>query len=235
MTTFLQGVNEVFRRNAIIRGDTDTITSFSDTTHNAAIQVAILAIQDEIADLVSDRVIGYEFASSSITLIDSTRTYSLASDFVRFYGTPKFYNSTQNRQVYEYKGGLEKLQTDVYDYKTQYGEFTDWYWEPGTTKKVGTFMVPSASQAGEVWEYDYEKSVQVTLAGDTLPFMTDDEARAFLAMAARRFKFNYEDVNNQADVQTILQMDQGWKNAKVRLLNLIRPTNFKKMYGSIYI
>ena len=48
--TPLKLVNRIFRLNAIIRGDNDPITSFSDVQHNASTQLAIIAVQDEIGD-----------------------------------------------------------------------------------------------------------------------------------------------------------------------------------------
>jgi len=233
--TFLEAVNEIFRRNGILRGDTDAITSFSDVAHNASIQIAILSLQDEIADLISDRLIDNEKASSSITLVSGQRTYSLASNFVRFYGVANFYLSDQNRRVFEYPGGQEKLLLEIYDYQTQTGQMNWWYWEPTTSKKVGVFQVPTAAEDGQVWTYDYQKTVQVTIASDDLPLHSDDENRALVSMATRRFKYLFEDTQNAADIQAILEKDRGYNNAKVRLMNLIRPTKPKDWYGAVYL
>lgn len=232
--TFLEAVNEIFRRNGIIRGDTDTITTFSDTAHNASTQIAILSVQDELADLISDRLIDNEQTSSSITLVSGTRTYALAADFVRFSNIGFFFNSSQGRQVYEYPGGKDALEIQIYNYQTQTGSFNWWYWEPGTSNKVGVFQVPGAAEDTQVWTYEYEKSVQVSTVSDTLPFHTDDQSRAFLGMASRRFKFMFEDVKNASDIQAILNNDVSYRTAKTRLMNLVRPTYPNKAYGSVY-
>ena len=232
--TFLQAVNEIFRRNGIIRGDTDTISTFSDTTHNASTQIAILAVQDELADLVSDTLIPYEKTSSTITLATSTRTYSLAADFIRFYGVPSFYRAAENRRVYEYPGGEEALRMNIYDFQTVTGDFNFWYWDSTTTKKVGVYQVPTTAENGEVWTYDYEKSVAVSTVSDVLPFHTDDESRAFVSMAGRRFKYMFEDTKNASDVVAVLMNDMTYRTAKSRLVNLIRPTNPHKLYRPVY-
>src|SRR5690348_6492 len=99
--TLLEAVTRILRSNAILRGDTDAPSSFSDTNHNASMQLAIVAVQDEVASLMSDRLIPYEKTSDTITLSTSTRTYSLASDFVNFYGFPHFYDSTDERIIPE--------------------------------------------------------------------------------------------------------------------------------------
>ena len=105
---FLDAINRVMRLNGIIRGDTDLITTFSDTAHNASLNIAIVAIQDELGDLVADKLIPYEKGSSTITLVSGTRTYTLASDLTRLYAVPKFYDSVNNRMIYEYSGGQER-------------------------------------------------------------------------------------------------------------------------------
>ena len=100
--TFLECVNRILRENNHIRGDTDPIASFDETQHNAVTNLAILAVQGELTDLVSDRLIPYERTSGTITLTTNLRYYDLASNFIRFYSKPLFYNSTVNRQIYEY-------------------------------------------------------------------------------------------------------------------------------------
>lgn len=59
---FLSAVNRVLRTNNIIRGDDDAITTFSDTQHNATLNLALIAIQDELTETVADRLISYEKA-----------------------------------------------------------------------------------------------------------------------------------------------------------------------------
>jgi hypothetical protein len=106
MSTFIQAVNRLLRINTIIQGDDDDITTFSDSQHAADISLAQIAIQSELTELISDRLIGYEKDSDSITLLTGTRTYALDSGFIRFYGkNPSFYDSTDNVRYYEYKGG----------------------------------------------------------------------------------------------------------------------------------
>lgn len=235
--TFLEAVNRILRLNAVIRGDTDTVSTFSDTQHNASLNLAIISVQDELTRLIAERLIPKERSTSgSITLATNTRTYDLATDFTRFYGEPHFYNSTQNRQIYEYTGGLPRLQIDIYNYQTQYGQPTWWYWEPvdSANKKVGFFLVPSSDENGEVWTYDYEASVMISAVSDSLPFHNDEENYSFVGMAARRFKFMFEDVKNEADIVNILDRDQTYRSYKTTLLKLIKGQNPNKHYGNLY-
>jgi len=233
--TFLECVNRILRENNHIRGDTDPIASFDETQHNAVTNLAILAVQGELTDLVSDRLIPYERTSGTITLTTNLRYYDLASNFIRFYSKPLFYNSTVNRQIYEYPGGLERLRVEIYNYDSQYGQPNWWYWEPTTTKRVGFFQVPDGSSNGQLWTYEYEKSVAVSNVADTIPFHNFEEAITFTSMCSRRHKFMVSDTDNKADIQAILDGDVSYTRAKARLMNLIKGQNPKRKYTHVYV
>lgn len=235
--TFLECINRILRSNAIIRGDTDTVATFNDVQHNASLNVGIVAVQNELIQLIAERLIPKERSTSgSISFVTNTRTYDLATGFTRFYGEPHFFNGTQNRQIYEYPGGLEKLQVEIFNYATQYGQPNWWYWEPtnSTLKKVGFFLVPSSAENGQAWTYDYEASVMITASSDNLPFHNDEENFTFTQMAGRRFKFMFEDVKNEADIQRILDADTSYRSAKSTLLKLLRGQNPSPCYGYRY-
>lgn len=233
-TTFLSCVNRILRTSAVIRGDTDLVVTFSDTQHNASLNLAIVATQNELVRLISDRLIPAERKTSgTITLVSGTRTYALASDFTRFYGFPHFYDSSANRQIYEWSGGLENLQIEIYTYATDTGNPNWWYWEPTTTKKVGFFQVPNSS--GTVYTYEYEGSVLVSLVTDPLPFHNDEENYMFIELAARRFKFMFEDIKNELDIQAVLERDTTYRSSKAALINLIKGKNATRSYSNHYI
>lgn len=232
--TLLEAVVRIFRSNGIIRGDTDAPASFSDTNHNASMQIAIVAIQDEVAALLADNLIPYEKTSDTLSLVSGTRTYDLAADFVNFYGFPHFYDSTDNRVIPMWDGGLPKLQLADFKYETASGTPNWWYWEPSTTKKVGFYQVPDDTYNGRSISYQYEKEIVLDEVGDVLPFHNSTEANTFCQMAGRRFKFMFEDVENKADIQGILERDVSYRNAKGSLVRLIRGTNAPKHYAPRY-
>lgn len=232
--TLLECVTRILRINAILRGDTDAPTSFSDTNHNASMQLAIVAVQDELASLVADKLIPYEKTSSTITLATGTRVYALETDFVNFYGLPHFYDSTSNRVIPMYAGGQEDLQIANPQYLTQTGAPNWWYWEPTTTKRVGFYQVPDSTYNGRSLTYHYEKSVYVSSASDTMPFHNNEEANTFSLMAGRRFKFMFEDTKNEADIVGILDRDTSYRTAKGTLIRLMRGTNAPGYYAPVY-
>jgi len=224
--TFLDAVNRVLRINHIIKGDDDNVTSLSDTQHSADIEIAQIAIQSEITDLVANQIIGYELTSDSITLATGTQTYSLNSNFVRFYGErPSFYDATDNIRIYEAAGGMDRLRDSDYKYDTTQGSPICWYWYPGTSYKVGFYNIPDSSYNGRVLTYQYEKSVMVTNATDTMPFITTEAYLSFCDAAARRF--------HQIDNTILVPLEQDgiWSDSRSRLQQILRPTNPSKKYG----
>lgn len=230
MATFIDGVNRLLKIQQVITGDDDNITTFSDTQHAAWISLAQIAIQDELAELVSDRLISYEKDSNSITLVTSTRTYALQTDFVRFYGKyPSFYDSTDNVRIYEWKGGEDNLMNVDYKYKTNEGTPSWWYWHDTTTKQVAFYNVPNSTYNNRSLSYDYEQSVTVTNSTDTLPFILTEEYHAFISCASRRFFF-YKTLPPEMK----LTDDSTYNNSKTRLYNLMKPTNPSNYYGHSY-
>jgi hypothetical protein len=226
--TFLEAVNRVLRESGILRGDDDTIASFSDTQHNAALNLAIVAIQNELAGLVSDRLIPYEKTSGTIATVSGTRAYAVESNFVRFYGqSPFFFDSANNRHIYEWPGGLDNLRHTIYTYATEAGYPNWWYWEDATTKKVAFYQVPNEALT---LTYDYEKDVSVTNAADTLPFHTETEARTFVSMAVPHFKLLLTRQSLSG-----LPEDAGYIRAKAVLADLIKPRNPRNRYGARYV
>lgn len=224
---FLDGVNRLLRSSGILRGDDDDLTTFSDLQHNAALNLAIVAIQSELADLVADRMIPYEKTADSITTVSGTRTYTLAADFVRFYGqSPFLYDATNNSIICEYPGGVDRLRRTILDYKTQSSRPAYWYWEDSTSKKIGLYPVPNEAVQ---WDYDYEKDLVLSASTDSLPFYSDTEGRAFIDMTLTRFKM----MLTRAPMSGLTN-DPDRASARARLANLLRPTEPRKYYGSRY-
>lgn len=232
--TFLEAVVRIMRLNGHIRGDTDAPTSFNDTVHNSTMQIAQIAIQDELTALAADRTLPYEKTSTSISLVSGTRTYNLPGDFISFYGYPHFYDTTDNRQIFEFPGGLERLQLFDFQYATATGAPNFWYFEPSTVKKVAFYQVPNSTYNGRSLSYDYETSILVTNSSDTMPLHNTEENNSFCVMAGRRFKFLFEDVKDKQDIQGILDNDLSYRSAKGTLIRLISGKNPSNRWAPMY-
>ena len=230
-TTFIQAVNRMLRTNGIIRGDTDVLATFSDTNHNSSSQIAQIAVQNELSELMSRGLLPYQHTiNGSVTLANGTRTYSLPTDFVRFWGDPPFlYDSVQNNHIFQYPGGEDQLRNSIYTYRTQTGYPTYWYFELGTTQQVSFFLVPDASVDARVLTFDYSADNQVTIEADVLPFTSTNQDYAFIDMASRRFKYLFEGKLDQP-----MEADPVYREARARLFALIRGKPASAHYGKVY-
>jgi len=225
--TLIQAIARIMRIEGIIRGDTDAPTSLSDLQHGATINIGAIAVQDELVEISSDVMIPYEKdATGSIATVASTRSYALASNFVRFVGRPMLYCAADNFQMFEYPGGENKLKLDVPNYKTNPSTPSAFYFENGTTKQISFYPVP---QDAKTYAYDYEKDISVTAAVDTLPFHNEIEAQAFCRLAARRFKYIYQGLD-------IADLDKDTERAKAKtvLFDLLVGKNPPRHYAPIY-
>ena len=231
---YLGAVTRLMQLNGHIRGDTDPPSSFSDTAHNSTMVIAQLAIQDELTSLAAERLIPYERASTSIGLTTGTRTYTLPSDFVSFYGHAHLYDATDNRLIFEFPGGEEDLQLTDYKYQTTQGTPNYWYFVPGPTKTIGLYQVPNSNYNGRTLTYDYEASILITAETNTVPFHNTDECNTFCLIASRRFKFMYEDVERKADIQSILDQDVSYRTGRATLMRLIKGQNPPGRWKPVY-
>jgi hypothetical protein len=229
---FVDAVNRIMKLNGLIRGDTDTIASFSDTNHASTSAIVQLAVQTEITELSSKGELPYQHKTNgSISLATGTRTYSFASDFVQLWGRdPFFYDSTQNTQIFQYPGGEEQLRQDILTYRTDPGNPLFWYFELGTTQQVSFYPVPDSSVNGKALAYDYSASVNVSGASDVLPLATTDQQYAFCEMAARRFKFLFE-----GKVDIPMDTDPVYREARSRLFALLKWKQPSRRYGRNYV
>jgi len=235
MSTFLDGVNRVLRQNAIITGDDDDLTSFADTQHRASMNLAQIAIQNTLTELSTDKLLPVEQTDGTITMVEGTRTYDLAADFVRFAEEKPFMleldgsGNSANRFMRMYPGGEAQLRRDILDYRTQSGTPNYFYDVHGATKAVGVFQVPNNLYDGKVFRYIYEKSVYPTVAASVLPFTTDQESHTFLDMASRRFQFMFTKQPMQG-----LEQDIIYNTARTSLVNLMRQSYATTQYGYDY-
>lgn len=233
--TFLEAVNLILRINTFIAGDDDDISSFSDTQHRASLNLAKISVKSSLNELIADRLIPYEETDGNLTLVSGQRIYSLPSDFVRFVGSAPFFlklegaigSDSDNQFVYEYPGGEDNLRWHVLDYRSQSGTPQWFYIANGTSKQIGLYPVPDSG--GNVYRFPYQKDVTVTNESDSLPFHTEQEAQAFVDMAARYMKYLIEKLPASQ-----LAQDPVFRTSKSALMALMKPIKSKESYGYRY-
>lgn len=235
MATFISVVSDVLRQNGILSGNDSDVTAFTDTQHQASIQLAITSVQSVLNQLTSETLIPYERADGTITFASGTRTYALPSDFVRFANAKPFMlqldsnDNSDGRLLYEYPGGVEALSNTILDYREQSGTPINWYMTGGSTEQVGFWQVPDTTVDTLKVRFEYEKEVMVTVAADTLPFTIASQDIAFTDMASRYFFILRQNV----PISSVYQ-DAAFNTSKATLARLIESKNPNKKYGHSY-
>ena len=200
--TFLESVNRLMRTTTVMQWDDDDITSFSQTQHAGTISLA-----------------RPEDAQGTITTVASTRTYALASDFVRLQRKNPWFQKlegaigtdAQGQFLSEYPGGENQLKKDVVAYTSQTGT-PQWYYFTAD-QTIGFYPIPDSA---DVWRYDYQKGVMPESESDSIPVQSDQMGYAFTDMASRLFTFLF---TSQAIPQDLNQ-DVVYKTAKSALMAL---------------
>ena len=241
--TFLEAVNRVLRAESIISGDDDDLTSFAQTQHDAAINLAKIAVQDELTSLIAEEVLPFENATGTLTLVTDQRTYDLAADFIRFSDPCPILlkedgaGNSDNTYMSFYKGGEDQIKKDFLDYREQSGTPNYFYMTTPTTvtvKTIGVFEIPDSNVNADVYRYYYEKDVSVTLETDDLPF-NSIEAQTFARLCARHFKYLFatKQVREGLFPQGI-DGDPTIQSARASLMKLLRPVKAVNNYGRHY-
>lgn len=232
--TFLEAMNRVLRFEGIIMGDDDDLTSFTASQHAATGSMARLAIQSQLADLIADQTIPFEDSDDTITTVAATRTYSLASGFIRMQELflEKIENSEVTSKIPAYPGGETQLRLDDGGYREASGSPIYFYPIGGSTKKVGLYPVPDAVYT---YRYYYESDVSVSVTSDNLPFASEVECQTFVRMAARHFKYLKATPQVREGLfPNGIESDSVILQARSTLSELMYPLPQKRRYGKRY-
>jgi hypothetical protein len=230
--SFIDCVNRILRINGMIRGDTDALVTFSDTSHNSSSQIAQIAVQQEITELASrGKFPSQHKITSTLTMVSGQRSYALPADFIQLWGDVAFfYDSVAQFTILMFPGGENKLRTDILTYRTDPGYPLWFYFELATTQQVSFYPVPDAQRNGLSLAFDYSASVNVLNSTDLIPLATTDQQYAFTDMAARRFKFLFE-----GKVDVPIGTDEVYREARSRLFALLGWKQPSTRYGKIYV
>lgn len=185
MASLLNGVNEVFKRCKFIQGDSGSLASLSDSPRQVWIDQAVQIWNEVMEELysVTDIPLPQELASSTITLVASSRAYSLAS-----YNTLHwpFQDQTNGEYIYEYPGTYIDLIAaqpipSNYTGLPLYGTIRE------TDGYIYLDRIPTSTEAGKVYTYQYDKDISMSSASDTFPFR-DEVYRALIPVVAGLMK-----------------------------------------------
>ena len=171
--TFLTAVNDLLKDAGFVQGAAGALTSFTDAQRQTAVDRALNAWNAVIRTVYSSGSFPKEAATSTITLIASTYSYSLAADFEKMAagddGVAILTDNTNRNYMYPYPGGWMRLRVDRPNRASYTGLPYYWVINP-TDGKLETDNVPTSNEASRVYTYAYEKTLTLSLTTDTFPF-----------------------------------------------------------------
>lgn len=192
--TLLQAVNEVFKRTSIVAGDAGALTTLTDSARQVSIDQAVQVINEGIDELYStaDVSVPNEQAESTITLVLATRAYSLATDLVKLRWP--LIDKTNSQFMVEYPGGYNALLLgDLEQDDTGLAHFAA---IRPTDGKLYLDRAPTSAEVGRVYTYQYDKTLGMSAASDTVPF-NDAIFRAMVPAWVQLFKRERRDEFDQ--------------------------------------
>lgn len=169
-TTLLQGVNALLKRVGEVTGDANVITSLTDSPRQKHIDRSIQMFNEAIVilyDLINEPLPN-ELAESSITLLTSTRAYSLPTDLVEL--VYPLHDRTNGRYITEYPGGYLRMMKDQ-AYPANYTGLPNSAAIRPTDGLLYLDMIPTSAENGNSYTVTYEKSLLLSDATDTFPFV----------------------------------------------------------------
>ena len=194
MTSYLEGVNRILRHEGILAGGDDDVTSFTSSQHPAAVSLAQIAIQSQLADLVAMEFIPFEDQSATITTAIGTRVYTLETDFIRMQENYLVQTDVSGVAETNYRIPIT-TEAKIRQADDRYKELNVAGSEVAymlPNKQIGFYPVPTEVK---YFRYYYEGDVPVSDEGDEMPFSTVTENETFLRMAARYFKYLFADAD----------------------------------------
>lgn len=183
--TFLTAVNDVLKQARVIQGSSGELTSFTDSSRQAFIDVMIRSWNDVLHELSRAGILEGEVNTSTFTLVTDTREYSLATDFVRMVGNPV--EPTNNSILKPYPGGWLKMREDQPDPDDFDGRPNYW----AINEDTGNIRVdtnPTSQENGLVYTYAYEAAINLTATGNTFPF-DDQVVRSLYDAVVQTYEF----------------------------------------------
>lgn len=211
--TLLNCVNEILKRSGFIAGDAGLLTSLTDSARQPAIDQAIQVVNEGIDELYSqsNEALPSQQAESSITLVAGTRAYTLNSAVVQLRWP--FIDRTNNQYLYEYPGGYNAI--IIADAEQDDTGLPYYAAIRPTDGYLYLDRIPTSTENGRVYYYQYDKSLTLSVYTDTVPF----NDTVFTAMVPAWQQLWKREYRNQFDGEIYKQS----VGRAARLLTLKQP------------
>lgn len=192
--TLLNGVNEVMKRTGWIEGDSDLLTTLTESARQHVIDV-IVQVWNEANDTLYDesRVPRTpELKSVDITLATGDRDYALPTDMLqlRWPGL----DETLGFYIHMYPGGYESLRISQ-QIPSQFQGLPQLAAIIPTTGELYMDRIPTSEENGRIYKFVYDKDQELTLPADTMPYSD----AVFRAMVPAVSQLARRDLKNDFD------------------------------------
>ena len=175
--TLLNSVNDVLQSVRLVTS-ASPLTSLTDSPRQTFVDTAVQTINGTLLDLYAASAEGLptEVASNTITLATGTRSYALQSDLVQMRWPLR--DTTNGVYIYEYEEGYLAL-VNSQPQPSQYTGVPTFGAISPVNGQLYLDRIPTSSENGNVYTYEYDKALVVSSASDTLPF-SDSAWRPFM-------------------------------------------------------
>ena len=166
--TLLNASNEILKRTQIIAGDSGELSSLTDSARQHFIDVCVQVVNEGIDELytATNKSKPQEQAESSIALVASTRSYSLASDLIQLRWP--LIDKTNSQFIYQYPGGYNQILVD--DPEQDDTGLPSCAAISPVNGQLYLDRIPTSVEAGRTYTYQYDKDLVMDAAADTMPF-----------------------------------------------------------------
>lgn len=211
--TLLDAVNEIFKRSGEIAGDAAALTSLTDSARQHPIDVAVQVVNEGVDELYSYTSEGKpgQQAESTITLVTDVREYNLASDLIELHFP--LIDKTNTQFIFAFAGGYDEM---LLMDPEQDDDGLPYY---AAINPVNGMLhmdrTPTSVENGNVYTYQYEKNLGMSLLTDIVPF-NDAVFRSIVPAWVQLYK---REIRNQFD-QPLYQQAIG---RAARFLSQVEP------------
>lgn len=189
----LDCVNEIFKRANLIQGDAAALTTLTDSARQHPIDVAIQVVNEGIDELYSSSHVQLpnEQAEDTITLVNGQRSYPLNANLTELIFP--LIDKTNTQYIWKFPGTYDDmLQLDPEQDDTG---LAWWAIISPVNGQLFLNVAPTASDAGRIYTYQYEKDLALSLATDTVPFNN----KVFRAMVPAWVQLYKREMRNEFD------------------------------------
>jgi len=199
MANLLSGVNAVLEKATIINKN-HPLTGLTNSGKQTFIDNAVASWNEAVDQIYSKSNImrPNQAEEDKITLVADKRVYSLPSDLVQLRWPLQ--EEIQGRFIIEYPGGYEELRNILVQPANYTGQPTSGAISP-IDGDLYIDMIPTSSEAGDIYKFFYWKDTNLSRASDVFPF-SDTVYRALVPVVTQLFKYNQNNITS-SDVRKL--------------------------------